>query len=173
MRLFALFMLLVALTLPLVAFAQNPELDGIIAQGKVYQSVATNDTLHSSLTRTIGAGGQLATKWRGPIPLYEARNTGEMGIKSYSLPNAWYVYARKPFYYKAMFAVPGVKASSKFATGDSSGTVATYVDTIPRVSWAAREIFPCWTVVYGPLQQLRFDPTAADTVYIKPLVIKP
>lgn len=171
MKLFALVLLLVALV-ALPAVAQNPEIDGIIAQGKVFQSVAGIDTLHSSLTRTIGAGGQLASKWRGPIPIWRPRNTGAMEIERYSLPNAYYVYARKPFYYKAMWAVQGVTASSKFATGDSSGTVSTYIDTIPRVSWSAREIFPCWTVVYGPVQQLRFDPTAADTVYVKPIVLK-
>lgn len=171
MKLFALVLLLVALV-ALPAVAQNPEITNIVAQGKVFQSAAGIDTLHSSLTRTIGAGGQLASKWRGPIPVYRARANGLMEVEKYSLPNAYYVYARKPFFYKAMWAVQGVTASSKFATGDSSGTVSTYIDTIPRVSWAAREIFPCWTIVYGPVQQLRLDPTAADTVYVKPLVLK-
>lgn len=169
-RSLALILLLVVLALP--ALAQNPELTNIIAEGKRFQSVAAIDTLHSSLTRTTGTGGQLATKWRGPVPIYKARNTGAMVLSQYSLPNAWYVYARKPFYYKAMWAVSGSNASVKFATGDSSGTVSTYIDTIPRVSWAAREIFPCWTIVYGPVQQLRLDSTASDTVYVRPLVLK-
>lgn len=157
MKLFALVLLLVALV-ALPAFAQNPDLPNIVAQGKKYQSVAAIDTIHSTLAK---ASSVAATKWRGPIPLYEARNTGAMSVSKYSLPNAWFVYARKPFYYKAIFA-----------NGDSSGTVSTYVDTIPRVSWAAREIFPCWTVVYGPATQFRFDTTAADTGYVVPLVLK-
>lgn len=173
MKLFALVLMLAALMV-LPALAQNPELTNIVAEGKTFQTVAAIDTLHSSLTKTVGPGGQLTSKWRGPIPIYKPRNTGAMAIDSYSLPNAWYVYARKPFYFKGMRAVQGVTASTRFATGDSTGTVSTLVDTTAGVFEGSRwtEIFPCRTVVYGPLQQLRLDPTAADTVYVKPLVIK-
>lgn len=170
MKLFALVLLMLALALP--ALAQNHDLPNVIAEGKMFQTAAAIDTLHSSATRTIGAGGQAKSKWRGPIPIYRARKDGAMEIDRYSLANAHFVYARKPFYYKAMWAVGGATASSKFATGDSSGVVSTYVDTIPRVSWAAREIFPCWTIVFGPVQQLRLDPATSDTVYVKPLVLQ-
>ena len=152
MKLFALVLMLVALV-ALPALAQLPTatdpLAGVIVQGKIFQTVATIDTLHSTTTK---ASSVAATKWRGPLPTDNGKK----------LPNAWYVYARKPFYFKGIFP-----------SGDSTGVYSTNIDTTTiNPKYLAQAVYPVWTVIKSPLKQLRLDPTAADTVYVVPLVIK-
>jgi hypothetical protein len=161
-RSLALILLLVVLALPAVA-QLPPNVDplaGIATQGKVFQTAAGIDTLHSTLTK---AAGVAATKWRGPIPVYKARNTGDLVLSQYSLPNAWYVYARKPFAYKGLMI-----------NGDSTGVYSTAVDTMIANTHNAYSLhtYPVWAIIKAPLRQLRLDPAASDTVYVLPLVLK-
>jgi hypothetical protein len=162
MKLFVLFLLLALVAVPV--FAQLPPnvdpLAGVVMEGKMFQTVAAIDTLHSTLTK---AAGVAAVKWRGPIPIYKAKGSGDMVAGSLSLPNAWYVYARKPFTFKGLLP-----------NGDSTGVYSTAVDTmIVNIHNAyTLHTYPVWTIIKSPLRQLRLDPAASDTVYVRPLVLK-
>jgi hypothetical protein len=78
------------------------------------------------------------------------------------MPNRYFLYARKPFYFKAIFP-----------NGDSTGVYSTNVDTtIINPKFLAQVVYPCTYTLNQPIAQLRLDSTASDTLYVVPLVTK-
>jgi len=169
-RFIALTLMLVALLAAGVALGQQPAdqnfLGNVVTRGKTYQfsGAAAIDTIHSTVTK---ASTVAATKWRGPIPIYKALGTGAWKANTLSMPNAWYLYARKPFYFKGIFP-----------NGDSTGVYSTFVDTTSiatstqAVLTGFEDIFPCKYLLTAPISQLRLDSTASDTLYAVPYVLK-
>lgn len=169
-RFVALTLMLVAVLVAGVALAQQPDdlnfLDSALTRGKTYQmsGAAAVDTIHSTQTK---ASTVAATKWRGPIPIYTASGTGAWKVSGYSMPNAWYMYARKPFYFKALFP-----------NGDSTGVYSTNVDTTSTTTATQAvlsgfdDVYPCRYLLMAPVSQLRIDSTASDTLYVVPYVLK-
>jgi hypothetical protein len=160
MRFLALILVLVAV-LAICAIAQQPPVADAVANGKTYQAVAERDTVWSTTTKGAGVA---ATKWRGPITYYYPRSAGVWGSKI-SMPTRWYMYARKPFYFKAIYQ-----------SGDSSGIYHTLVDTLAAgragtlVAWS--NVFPVEYTLNAQISQLRLYPTTSDTVYVVPQVAR-
>lgn len=163
-RLIALVLAAVAL-FAVAAQAQQPStidvLGDVVAQGKQYQSAAAIDTVHSGGTKPSTVA---ATKWRGPIPIYKVgKKLDPTEIEMYAVPNAWFMYARKPFTFKGMFP-----------NGDSTGTYSTAVDTVIANTHNAYSLhtYPVFYLLKSPVKQLRFDPASSDTVYCVPYVVR-
>jgi hypothetical protein len=159
-RFVALILVLVAV-LAVVAIAQQPPTYDAVANGKTYQAVAARDTVWSTTTKGAGVA---ATKWRGPITYYYPRSAGVWGSKI-SMPTRWYMYARKPFNFKAIYQ-----------SGDSSGIYHTLVDTLSAgragtlVAWS--DVFPVAYTLNAQISQLRVVPATSDTVYVVPQVAR-
>lgn len=126
----------------------------IRGEAKGFQS-AVLDTLHSSLAKPSTVA---AAKWRGPMTIYKPKDNGDFST-SKAMPNRFDIVARKPFYFKVIYA-----------NGDSSGLKHTLVDTTAAaragtlVAWT--DVFACRTTVFGPVSQIRTTPTSGDTVYV-------
>ena len=162
MRLFlSLILALVAVFAVGASLAQQPPTTDAIANGKCYIVTAALDTLHSTTTK---AAGVAAVKWRGPITYYYPRSAGVWGSKV-SMPTRWFIYARKPFQFKALYQ-----------SGDSSGTIHTLVDTLSAgragtlVAWS--DIFPVQYTLTAQIKQLRIKPASSDSVYVVPQVAR-
>ena len=178
-----LFPLLVIMALAATAFGQVqfPVPDRYVGEGPTFAIVDADTiwfTQYQNLITdaneaTLSFDGEAAFPGPHMYPLYLNYPYGETGtVKKIQVrPTAVLAWADKPFRWQG------------FIGGDSLtiNTIFTHVDTVfassgqqfDGLATVSDVKYPCWTLIKGAVDTLRFDSVQNDTLYVKALLEYP